>query len=243
MDEPVTTTPDQSAPAAAQQQQTQPPPAPAAESWNGEIESLEKQPWWPTLGDDVRNNFKSGYGNKVKNLERGYQEKYRTNADERKKLEADRAAFAAEQRRVQMLASLYGGDEEKANAIERELTELRSYKTQTEQREAQRQAAAVAAEEKRLTESYGDIFANETAAVLFERLATADMDLDEAAAIVRAKYPAAPAPRPDPWDRATQTASRGDQPPAGGSNRGAAMDFDALLAQSADRATAIVRKR
>ena len=44
MDEPVTT-PDQS-PSVATHTQTQPPTPPAADGpWNGEIESLEKQPW------------------------------------------------------------------------------------------------------------------------------------------------------------------------------------------------------
>lgn len=221
-----------------------PAPSPPLEPWNGELDALDKLPWWSTVPEAARTNLRSGYESKVKNLEKGYQEKYRGAAEERKKLEAERKEVENQRRRVDLLQAMYGGDEAKAAAIEAELTELRSYKTASEKRAAEQYEAAVKAEEEKISASYGDILKNDEAAGFFERLVAADIDLEEAAQIVRAKFPSA-APEKDPWDRATKVVSKGDgaRPAGGGGVRFNGNNLDDVMADAVERAASRTRGR
>lgn len=225
------------------------PAAPAAEAappapWNGELDALEKLPWWQSVPETARTQFKGGYESKVKNLEKGYQEKYRGAAEERKRLDAERKEVEAVKRRAELLTAMYGGDESRADAVTKELEELRSFRTQAEQREAARFEAEVKAEEEKISASYGDILKNDQAAALFERLAAAEMDLDEAASIVRSKFPVKQEAA-DPWDRATKSSGRGDEARTGGESgvRFNGSNIDDLMEDAANRAAAKTRGR
>jgi len=228
---------------------TQAPVAPAAEAapptpWNGELEALEKLPWWQSVPETARSQFKGGYESKVKNLEKGYQEKYRGAAEDRKRLDAERKEVDGARRRAELLTAMYGGDESSADAVTKELEDLRSFKTQSEQRESARFNAEVAAEEVKITAAYGDILKNDAAAGLFERLVAADMDIDEAAAIVRGRHPTKEE-APDPWARAARAAGRGDESKTGGGGgiQFNGRNFDDVMNDAADRASSKTRGR
>lgn len=260
-------TPD-AAPATPPADATQPdaaPAAPAAEAapaaWNGELDHLDKAAWWKDVPEPARVAFRAGYEQKIGNLERGYQDKYRSVADERKALDEQRKAFAADKQRAEMLAAMYGGDQAQHDAILKELSELRDYRTSTDARLAAEEAARVSAEEKRITESYGDILTHDAAATLLEQLVTGGVPIDQAAAYVRHQHQlTAPAAQPPPggtqaqdtasrppsaWDKAARVGGRGDDPPAQvrATHYRPGVNFDAFLESAADRAAAQYRPR
>ena len=69
-------------------------PSDTPSMWNGELESLQSSDWYTGLDEGVRQQFEHGYGNKVKNLERGF-------TDKMTKLAEDRKAFEAQQTKSQ----------------------------------------------------------------------------------------------------------------------------------------------
>lgn len=210
------------------------PPAaaasPASADWNGELDHLDKASWWGSVPAAAQTAFRTGYEAKIKNLEKGYQEKYRSVADERKALDARKAELDRQAERAELLASVAGQDPAALRKVYDELAELRGVRDTYQARE-----------QERLQASYGDIIANDAAVTLFASLL--DSGVDEAAAaafarqqhgLVKAQAPAAPtaqqpaqatpaAPTPggprstssvDAWQRASGQIGRGDDPPA-----------------------------
>jgi len=198
-----------------------------------EVEGLAALPWYKALAPEVQAQVRDGVKAKWGNLERGYSEKYRKTSEEKKALEAQRAEFeagrkAAEERvkRAELLEALYGGDDSEAQKLQKELVELRAYRQQAEaaRQEAARQEQARM--EQEIVRDYADILADDKAGELFERLVSADVDLAEAAEIVRGKFklakaetpqqqpkpPTPPTPKRDAWERATEVSNNREAP-------------------------------
>ena len=107
--------------------------APAADSspaWAGDLEALDREPWYTALSEDVRTPLRSGYEARLRTYERGVQEKFRVHADERRAhqeavraWEAEKATHATEreaekqrlteaERRANLYDKIFAGEED-----------------------------------------------------------------------------------------------------------------------------------
>lgn len=201
-----------------------------SDGWNGEVDHLEKRPWWNKLDESERKDLRDGYSKKATNLEKGYNQKFQTIAEERKAWAAKEATYQKEVKELReealfvkdifgqgspeakdvdaRLAALKKEMEDKHAPTLKELEELRGYKTSREKVEQEAHAARVEAEEKRLSEAYGDILSDPKAAEMFANLVGAEVEDEDAAQLVRNKFKIATPRLP----AAARLASRGDSP-------------------------------
>ena len=172
-----------------------------------------------------------GVRTKYTNLETGYNRKFQETAAARKEWEAKERKLTARIQEVERESLLYkdifgqgspqAEDVEsqlnalraeykaKYDPLEKELSDLRTYKTAAEQKAQAAYQQQVQVEATRMQEAYADILESDPAADYFEKLLRAEFEEAEAAELTRTKF-RIEAPR---LPGAAAHASRGDSPP------------------------------
>lgn len=85
-----------------------PDSTPETSSWAGELASLDAEPWYTVLPEDVRPALRTGYENKLKNYDKGWQEKTRKVTEERQTWEKERQKLNSELEDTRRQTDLYG---------------------------------------------------------------------------------------------------------------------------------------
>jgi hypothetical protein len=169
--------------------------------WAGELATLDKEEWYSKLDEPVRKTVRSGYEARLKNYEKGVQAKVTSTNAEKKALE-ERVAKA--ERNARLYEVLNSGEDDprlseyeakikdaEARLAEHEAkygeatAERDSYKTRWEEHEAKQREAEAAV----IFDKHKDIMDDDAAFAKFSRLLQAEMDPEEAAAVVHALYP------------------------------------------------------
>lgn len=240
----------------------------ADDDWDGTVATLDKRAWWNEVPEAVRPKLRGGLERRDVASGAGVRQKVEASNAEVKAAKAEvetaRRELDQAKRNAQLYQDLLGGNEdprvaEAAAALEaakaehaRALgeatgrvksieTERDGYKARLDAlrtEEAGRQAQTIAA-------SHAEIVADDTAYAHFERLITATdakgeplYDVDEAAALTHAKFPAL---KPQRVDRDVEITSPGDGPLGVDTDQGG--DFHAKLMRAATRAEHVVRGR
>jgi len=103
-------------------------------AWNGELDSLDTQDWYKGLDEGIRGNLRKGYESKLKAYDKGFQEKFRKHADERKTWETSKRADLEriQKERADLEALLYGEGDPHATLKEQYERDLKSAREEAE---------------------------------------------------------------------------------------------------------------
>lgn len=216
-------------------------PAPAGgavSEWNGERESLVKEPWWNEIPEPVRANVERGIATKYTNFHRGAD---RARSEAAARADAAEAALAAAKKDQDFYARLLNEDDsvkslttelsslkESLGVKDAELattkTQLAEYEARVEQAETQR---VLSTHEAKYPDIYADFQADETwtpesgrapaptgAYVEFMKMVNAGIPEERAAKMIRATMDAPPAPVAAPVVPAPVVAPRPVVPPS-----------------------------
>ena len=101
----------------------------SADTWNGELETIQSSDWFEKLPGDVQGLITSGLENKYKNWQRGYNDKFQSVADKKKALEEREQSLKDSEKRVQRW--LYG-EEDPISSLQEQIEGLKGEKEKIE---------------------------------------------------------------------------------------------------------------
>ena len=187
-----------------------------APAWAGEMDKLGELPWYSGLDEATQAAVRAGIEGKVSNYDKGYQEKFRTLADERKAWQTEQATSTEKLRkeRADLESLLYGeGDpmatlkaqhEESLTAATTERDQLQAQLSEYQNTVIQEQADGLATW---IETEASDLYADDDAFTKLTTLIGSGIEAKDAVVMVRATM-APPAAEPSKQVAATSRDSR-----------------------------------